>query len=69
MWLLFKKAGTFPAKKVKCVYSDELLRNIPTDEADATFNGSLMHATGIFGLTLASLVVRSVYSRGNDKDL
>ena len=65
----FKKAGTFPAKKFKCVYSDELLRNKPTDEADATFNGSLMHATGIFGLTLASLVVRSVYSRGSDKDV
>lgn len=65
----FKKADTFPAKKFKCVYSDELLRNIPTDEPEATFNGSLMHATGIFGLTLASLVVRSVYSSGSDKDV
>ena len=59
----FKKAGTFPAKKFRCVFSDERLANLPGDAADAAFNGSLMHATGIFGLTLASLVIRDVYTR------
>lgn len=69
----FKKSGTFPHRKFKCVYSDELVANSPdfntaVDEAASdsmTFNkvvvnGSLMHITSIFGITLASLVIRAI---------
>lgn len=75
----FKKSGTFPAHKFKCVYSDELVPNSPAylallaDARDATSdtamtfgkvatNGSLMHITAIFGITLASLVICDVAS-------
>lgn len=69
----FKRMGIRPYRKFKCVYSDELLPNrrladdITADEANpfgkAVTNGSLMHATATFGLTLASLVIRDLYSR------
>ncbi len=60
----FKRTGQFPAHKFKCVYSPELIRNAityPTDDDTpiSTPNGTLAHITGIFGLTLASLVIRS----------
>ncbi len=51
----FKKSGLYPARKFKVVYSPEVRRNAVV-EADA--NGSLMHITGTWGLTLASLVIR-----------
>lgn len=65
----FKKSGHFPARKFKCVYSDELISAHPvytapshTDTAlsygKAVTNGSLMHITSIFGITLASLIIR-----------
>ena len=68
----FKKSGNFPARKFKCVYSDELVPNHPeclTDTTESngpvplTFNkvatnGSLMHITATFGITLASLIIR-----------
>lgn len=62
----FKKAGRKPAKKFMCVYSDELLRNKGAEAiADGSdshgkvqTNGSLMHITAIFGLTLAGLVIQ-----------
>lgn len=53
----FKKSGEFPARKFKCVYSDEL---VPNREAGSSANGSLMHITAIFGLTLASLAIESL---------
>lgn len=67
----FKKSATFPAKKFKCVYSDELVANHPdapqlTDNSGAmTFNkvavnGAFMHITAIFGITLASLAIRDL---------
>lgn len=67
----FKKSETFPAKKFKCVYSDELIDAHPdyhsTDESDGSMtynkvatNGSLMHITAIFGITLASLAIRDI---------
>ncbi len=69
----FKKRGVFPARKFKCVYSDELVPNHPDyedEEPDGamTFgkvavNGSLMHITAIFGITLASLVIRDIASK------
>lgn len=66
----FKRVGHWPAKKFKCVYSDELLANkgdggLETeskgDSVKASTNGSLMHITAIFGLTLAGLVIGKIY--------
>ena len=66
----FKKNKTFPKRKFKCVYSDELLENKGTiddmevngtwDIQKAQINGSLVHITAIFGFTLCSLVVQDV---------
>lgn len=84
----FKRQKRFPAKKFKCVYSDELLTNqgeataCGTDrcmcpKADkgpgdtellnhewcsskAQINGSLMHITAMFGLTLGGLVIEDI---------
>lgn len=70
----FKKSETFPARKFKCVYSDELVRNHPdaagiVDGSGAmtygkvAVNGALMHITAVFGMMLASLVIRDVMNR------
>ena len=67
----FKKSGLFPAKKFKCVYSDELVANHPdakemADRSGAmtynkvATNGAMMHITAIFGITLASLAIRDI---------
>ena len=66
----FKKNKTYPKRKFKCVYSDELLENkgpvggVPVsgtwDAQKAQINGSLVHITAIFGFTLCSLVVQDV---------
>lgn len=70
----FKKSGEFPARKFKCVYSDELVSNHPAyippavdDDGHAPMsfnkiavNGSLMHITAIFGITLASIIIREI---------
>lgn len=82
----FKKSGEYPAKKFKCVFSDELLSNrgeleekerepIVEDTSvtrsveqasremvarKAQINGSIMHITAIFGLTLAGLVIDDI---------
>lgn len=76
----FKKAGRWPARKFKCVYSDELLPNRGADEftplrasdsyaehRKVAVNGSLMHITAIFGLTLAGLVIERII--GHNKNL
>ena len=67
----FKKMKSWPAKKFKVVYSDEVLPNLgPEPEGGGTFdsrkariNGSLMHITAIFGLTLAGLVIEEAIKR------
>lgn len=77
----FKKSGQFPERKFKCVYSDELIPNHPghipvSDETGPSasspmsfnkvaINGSLMHITSIFGITLASLVIRDLVANKN----
>ena len=53
----FKSLNTFPAKKIQCVFSDEL--PAATQTVDGTrINGTVMHVTASFGLMLASLVLR-----------
>ena len=70
----FRKHHTFPARKFQCVYSEELLTNrgsLPqeqlTEAAEqfhkAGVNGSLCHITGLFGFTLAGLVVQDLARR------
>jgi tRNA A37 threonylcarbamoyladenosine dehydratase len=53
-----------------CVYSDELLKNRGTlPEGDSSpdefhkvaYNGTMAHATAIFGFTLAGLVMQNIY--------
>lgn len=65
----FKKHKEYPAKKFLCVFSDELRQNHPVEtlaDADtwssskAQINGSLMHITAIFGLTLAGLIIQDM---------
>lgn len=52
----FKRLQQFPARKFKVVFSDEVR---PNTRADGP-NGSLMHITAIWGLTLASLIIRKI---------
>lgn len=64
----FKRNRQFPSHKFQCVYSEELLPNLgdapspdPTDTFSgirAQVNGSLCHEVGIYGFTLAGLVIR-----------
>ncbi len=75
----FKKKKLRTQKKVKCVYSDELLKNLGAEElanntegatvgaSPAEFrkvvtNGTMAHATAIFGFTLAGLVMQDLYN-------
>lgn len=55
----FRRAGTFPHRKFKCVYSPESLPH--RSEGPQGVNGTFMHTTAVFGLTLASLVIGSIY--------
>ena len=52
---------TLPAQRVRCVYDDEVLPNLgPAQDpgpGKAVANGTLAHITGIFGFTLAGLVI------------
>lgn len=57
-----------PKRKFQCVYSEELpMENLGfTDETcdyKAVINGSLHHITGIFGFTLAGLVITDIKSK------
>lgn len=53
-----------PAKKIMCVYSEEVLENKgktgETCDYKAVINGSLVHITAVFGFMLAGLVIKSV---------
>ena len=72
----FNKMKRKPARKFKCVFSEELLQNRGTADADATdgsmtfgkvqTNGSIMHITAIFGLTIAGLILNDVYNQKNN---
>jgi len=48
-----KKLDRFPSKKVRCVYSTEQAQR-------CEIRGSLMQVTAVFGLTLASLVIKDL---------
>lgn len=56
----FRRSGIFPRRKFQCVYSPETLPHRLNDDSGA--NGTFAHATAIFGLTLASLVITRLYN-------
>ena len=68
-----KRMGVRPRRKFKCVYSPELIDNQGSESPDAVGgawdavkggpNGSLLHITGIFGFTLAGLVISDLSKR------
>lgn len=93
----FKKQQTFPSRKFKCVFSEELLHNCGEDSvgdgfaygspksdsgfgdpallnheqrgAKAQINGTLVHITGIFGFTLAGLVLKDILEKQKTGEL
>jgi len=67
-----RQSGVLPAKDFLCVYDEEVLPNrgqTPAPDEDpglfkkAQVNGTLSHITGIFGLTLAGLVIKDIVER------
>ena len=70
----FNKMKRRPARKFQCVFSEELLQNRAMEgrmvsDGSMTFrkvqtNGSIMHITAIFGLTIAGLILNEVYHEG-----
>ncbi len=64
----FKRNGTLPRHKFKCVFSPELLANRADITATQTANGlkmpngTLVYATATFGLTLAHLAITALLS-------
>ena len=64
----FKQNHTWPGRKFRCVYDEEVLPNRGGEgkaETDlfnkAQINGALVHITAMFGMTLAGLVIEDVY--------
>ena len=64
-----RQRGMLPAKEFLCVYDEEVMPNrgaAPSPEEDpglfkkAQTNGTLAHITGIFGLTMAGLVIQDI---------
>lgn len=59
-----RQQKTLPAKPFLCVYDEEVLPNLgaPQDPGPgkAVANGTFVHVTGIFGFTLAGLVIRHI---------
>ena len=66
----FKRSEQWPRRDFKCVYSDELLPNLGSDEVRGTdgamtygkvsYNGSMCHITAIFGMMLAGMAIRHI---------
>lgn len=55
----FRKHNIFPKRKFKCVYSPEKLPH--RAEGSGGVNGTFMHTTATFGLTLASIIIETIY--------
>ena len=59
-----RKNGTLPAKPILCVYDEEVLPNLGPEQdpgpGKAIANGTLAPITGIFGFTLAGLVIQHI---------
>ena len=70
----FKRQKSFPARKFKCVFSDEVLPNrgaegyVASDRdtwaaTKAVTNGSMVHITATAGMMLAGIVINEIYQR------
>lgn len=63
---------TLPSKPILCVYDEEVLPNLgaPQDPGPgkAVANGTFAHITGIFGFTLAGLVIQDILGTGPSQD-
>lgn len=63
-----RRAGTLPAKPFLCVFDDQVLPNLGPEQdpgpGKAVANGTLAPVTGIFGFTLAALVVQEILKDG-----
>lgn len=70
----FKRQKTFPARKFKCVFSDEVLPNrgaagyVASDRdtwaaTKAATNGSMVHITATAGFMLAGVVMNEIYTK------
>lgn len=65
---------TMPGKKFLCVYSEELpMENKGMSDETCSYkaqiNGSLAHITGIFGMTLAGLVMQDICNNASHADI
>lgn len=64
-----RRAETFPSHRFTCVYDEELLSNKGGHAAQegsftkAAVNGTAVHVTAIFGMTLSGLVVNDIVKR------
>lgn len=66
-----RRLGIYPEKKFLCVYDEQVLPNLGAehwqeldkDPRKKRVNGSLVHITSIFGMTLAGLVLQDIYNR------
>lgn len=54
----FRRSGVFPRRKFLCVYSPETIAH--RADAPRGVNGTFMHTTAAFGLTLAQLVLNRI---------
>lgn len=62
----FRHSKNFPSKKFKCVFSEELLQNkdtlpLPMNDSQKRSNGTVAHATAIFGFMLAGMLIQDIY--------
>lgn len=60
-----RQGGVFPSKRFLCVYSDEVMDNkgaagVDPVQGGKRVNGTFVHITAIFGMTLCGLVTGSV---------
>lgn len=68
-----RQAKTFPHKNIYCVYDEEVLENRgiapepaddnPMESKKAVTNGTTGHMTAIFGMTLAGLVIKDIFTK------
>lgn len=63
---VFRRSATFPASKFQCVFSPERLQH--RSEGEKSINGTFCHATAVFGLTLASLIVEKIYQTNYESE-
>ncbi len=70
-----RREKKWPAKPFLCVYGQEVLPNlgalptdVPEDSSKAVINGTFVHITGIFGFTLAGLVIQDILHRHPSAD-